>query len=272
MFFYYTYYCNILHRKINFILYSANNIIQLYEIFRGVSMRMLKSERQNLILKILNDEKKIIASELSNRLKVSEDTIRRDLNELDEKGLLKRVHSGALRLGPEIVDFSTRENVDLEEKIRLAKKGLRYIKPNLVILIDGGTTNYQLVKQISKDIHCTIITNSIPIMMLLKEYENINTIILGGNLYKKSSIAVGYDTIRQLECIHADVYFMGISHIDNDAGISIATIDECHTKQKMLSTSSKTIGMVTKEKLGTIANFIVCKTSDLTYIITDENA
>lgn len=235
-------------------------------------MRMLKSERQNLILEVLNREKKIIASEMSDRLKVSEDTVRRDLNELDELGLLKRVHSGALKIGPAIVDFTTREHVALEEKIRLAKRGVTYIKPNSVVLIDGGTTNYQLVKQLPKDMRCTIVTNSVPIMMLLKEYENVNTIILGGNLYQQSSITVGYDTIKQLECIRADLFFMGVSHLDHDIGISIATMDECHTKQKMCDASSKVIGMATKEKLGTVSNFIVCKTSDLTYLITDEQA
>ena len=104
-------------------------------------MKLMKAERQNIILDILNKEKKIIAKDISTKLNVSEDTIRRDLNELDEKGLLKRVHSGAIKRGPKAVDFSIREDVNIEEKIRLAKKAVKYIKPDSVILIDGGTTN-----------------------------------------------------------------------------------------------------------------------------------
>ena len=91
-------------------------------------MKLMKAERQNIILDILNKEKKIIAKDISTKLNVSEDTIRRDLNELDEKGLLKRVHSGAIKRGPKAVDFSIREDVNIEEKIRLAKKAVKYIK------------------------------------------------------------------------------------------------------------------------------------------------
>lgn len=233
-------------------------------------MRLMKAERQNLILDILNKEKKIVASEISCRLNVSEDTIRRDLNELDEKGLLKRVHSGAIRRGPQAVDFSIREDVSIEEKVRLAKKAVKYIKPDSVILIDGGTTNYQLIKQIPKDFNCTIVTNSIPIISLLKFYPNIKVLSLGGFLHKQSLVNIGYDTIKQLDSVHADIYFMGISHIDSDIGITIVTLEECQTKQKMLSVSSEVIAMVTKEKFDTVSNFVVGKVNVITNLIIDD--
>lgn len=233
-------------------------------------MRQIKAERQSFILELLHQEKKIIASELSARLNVSEDTIRRDLNELDEKGLLKRVHSGAVGLGPAIVDFGTREDVNLEEKIRLAKQGASYIKTDSVVIIDGGTTNYQVVKQIPKDRRCTIVTNSTPIIILLKDYPNIEVVVLGGFLHKQSLVTVGYDLIKQLDSIHADVYFMGVSHVDNEVGISIATLEECQTKQKMMQISSKIVAMVTKEKIGSLSNYVVGKLSDITYLITDD--
>lgn len=233
-------------------------------------MRLMKAERQNLILDILNKEKKIVASEISSRLKVSEDTIRRDLNELDEKGLLKRVHSGAIKRGPKAVDFSVREDVSIEEKIRLAKKAVKYIKPDSVVLIDGGTTNYQLVKQIPKDFSCTIVTNSIPIISLLKHYPNIKVLSLGGFLHKQSLVNIGYDTIRQLDSIHADIYFMGVSHIDTEVGITIVTLEECQTKQKMVDVSAEVIALVIKEKFGTVSNFVVGKTSIITELIVDD--
>ena len=92
-------------------------------------MKMLKAERQDKILEILSLENKIIASELSVRLEVSEDTIRRDIKELDQRGLLKKVHSGAVKNGPLKEDFDARIDLNLEEKIRLAKKGAELIKP-----------------------------------------------------------------------------------------------------------------------------------------------
>lgn len=233
-------------------------------------MKLMKAERQNIILDILNKEKKIIAKDISTKLNVSEDTIRRDLNELDEKGLLKRVHSGAIKRGPKAVDFSIREDVNIEEKIRLAKKAVKYIKPDSVILIDGGTTNYQLIKQIPKDFSCIIITNSIPIISLLKYYPNIKVLSLGGFLHKQSLVNIGYETIKQLESIHADMYFMGISHIDSEIGITIVTLEECQTKQKMIEVSSEVISMVTKDKLETVSNFVVGKTGIITNLVLDD--
>src|SRR5690625_3303625 len=109
---------------------------------------MLKSERQDMILQILNEEHKVIASDLSKRLSVSEDTIRRDLKELDSQGLIKRVHSGALRIGPPVVDFSIRQNISSEAKMKLAKKAESYIEEGMVLLVDGVTINLYLVHEI----------------------------------------------------------------------------------------------------------------------------
>lgn len=235
----------------------------------GEAVKLLKSERQDKILDILLVEKKIIASEMSVRLGVSEDTIRRDIKELDQKGLLKKVHSGAVRNGPAKTGFCQRMGIDLDEKIRIAKKGTALIEPDSVVMIDDGTTNYQLVKQLDKRIACTIITNSIPIVSLLEDYPNVKVITLGGNLFKPSMSNLGYETIKQLDSLHPDLYFMGIYSISNEVGITHSATDECQLKQKMLSVSFQTAALVTKEKMGSVSNYVVCKTSDITYLITD---
>lgn len=234
-------------------------------------MKMLKAERQDKILEILSLENKIIASELSVRLEVSEDTIRRDIKELDQRGLLKKVHSGAVKNGPLKEDFDARIDLNLEEKIRLAKKGAELIKPGSVILIDDGTTNYQVIKQLDKHMRCTVITNSIPIILLLRDYPNIDVITLGGNLYKSSMATYGYEVIKQLELLHPDLYFMGIYCMSSEVGISHSSMEECQLKQKMLSVSYQTAVLVTKEKIGSVSNYVICKTGDITYLITDSD-
>lgn len=236
---------------------------------KGEGMKLLKAERQDKILDILSAEKKIIASEISVRLGVSEDTIRRDIKELDKKGLLKKVHSGAVRSGPAKTKFYQRIELDLDEKIRLAKKGAALIEPNSVIMIDDGTTNYQLVKQLDKRMACTIITNSIPIVNLLEDYPNVDVITLGGRLFKPSMSNLGYEAMKQLDSLHPDLYFMGIYSISNEVGVTHSAMDECQLKQKMLSVSFQTAALVTKEKMGSVSNYVVCKTSDITYLITD---
>ncbi|BBU41371.1 MAG: DeoR/GlpR transcriptional regulator [Bacillaceae bacterium] len=230
---------------------------------------MLKEERQQKILQILNEEHKVIASDLSKRLSVSEDTIRRDLKELDNRGLIKRVHSGALRIGPPVVDFSTRQHMFNEVKIKLAKKALSFIKEDMVLLIDGGTTNLHLVNQLPLTLKATVITNSPPIAMALTNHQHIDVIMIGGTLFKQSMVNLGIDTVESLSNMRADLYIMGIYKIDPYIGISVPSLSEALVKRKMASISSEILGMATSDKLSTVSNHIVCPTKDLTYLITE---
>ncbi|OCL28740.1 DeoR family transcriptional regulator [Orenia metallireducens] len=230
---------------------------------------MLKEERQQEILKILNSEQKVITSDLSQRLSVSKDTIRRDLKELDNQGLIRRVHSGALRKGPPVVDFFARQNISSDIKMKLAQKALRFIKDNQVLLIDGSTTNLHLVNQLPLTLNATIITNSPPISMALSNHKQVEVIMLGGTLYKQSMINLGIKTVETLNTMIADLYIMGIYNIDSQIGISVPSLSECLVKRKMVDISTEIIGLVTSDKLGTVSNQIVCPTEDLTYMVTE---
>ncbi|QKS72572.1 DeoR/GlpR transcriptional regulator [Paenalkalicoccus suaedae] len=230
---------------------------------------MLKQERQQKILEILEDEHKIIASDLSRRLTVSEDTIRRDLKELDKQGLIKRVHSGALRIGPPVVDFTTRQQMSNEIKVSLAKKAMELIHDDMVLLIDGGTTNLQFVKNLPSTLRATIITNSPPIAMALGDREDIEVIMIGGTLFKQSMVNLGIDTVEALDSIRADLYIMGVYNIDPHIGISVPSISEALVKRKMVNISTKTLAMVTSDKLDTVSNHIICPTNQLTYLVTE---
>lgn len=231
---------------------------------------MLKAERQQAILDILDKEKKVLASDLSNRLDVSEDTIRRDLRELDSKGLIRRVHSGALRLGPPVVDFHQRTQTLNEIKKELAQKALPLLKEDSVILIDGSTTNMILAESIPLSFHATVITNSPPIAIALSYHTNIEIINLGGILYKQSMVNLGIDTVEALGNMRVDTYVMGIYNIDPQIGLSVPTLPEAQVKRKMASISSEIIGLVTSDKLGTCSNQIVGNTDLLTYLVTDK--
>lgn len=231
---------------------------------------MLKKERQQLILDILDKEKRIIASDLSHRLNVSEDTIRRDLRELDKKLLIRRVHSGALRIGPPVQDFQHRIQLLNNTKIELAEKAIPLLQENSVIMIDGGTTNMCLVNSIPLSFHATIITNSPPIATSLAYHNNIEVINLGGILYKQSMVNLGIDTIESLDKMRADIYIMGVHNIDPEIGLSVPTLPEAQVKRKMASISSEIIGLVTANKLGTCSNQIIAPAGILTYLVTDK--
>ncbi|MGI2328372.1 DeoR/GlpR family DNA-binding transcription regulator [Planococcus sp. YIM B11945] len=230
---------------------------------------MLKEERQQRIVEILNEERKVIASDLSKRLFVSEDTIRRDLKELDLQGLVKRVHSGAMRIGPPVVDFSTRQTVLNEMKIKLAEKAMEFIKDGMVLLIDGGTTNLHLANQLPLSLKATVITNSPPIAMALIHHENVEVLMVGGTLFKQSLVNLGIDTVETLNAMRADLYIMGIYKVDSNAGVSVPSLSEALVKRKMAAISTEILAMVTPDKLDTISSHIVCPTNELTYLITE---
>lgn len=230
---------------------------------------MLKDERQQKILDILEKDKRVIASNLSQHFNVSEDTIRRDLKELDQKGLVRRVHSGALSVGPPVTNFYYRQNVSSETKANLAKKALPFLKEESTIIIDSGTTNLQLVKQIPLDFHATIITNSPPIAMALELHGNIEVRMIGGTLYKESMVNLGIETFQALQMMRADTYVMGIYNIDAQMGISVPTISEAQIKRMMAEISTEIIGMATADKLGTVSKNIVTSSENLTYLITE---
>ena len=213
---------------------------------------MLKEERQKKILEILAVEQKVIASDLSQRLSVSEDTIRRDLRELDTQHLLKRVHSGAINVGPPVTDFSYRQNLNTDKKKNLASKALPFLKENSVIIIDGSTTNLSLVQ-------------SIP----TANFKNIDVINIGGQFYKQSMINVGVQTYKELEHLRADLYIMGIYNVDLENGTSVPTVPEAEIKRQMCKISSEVLGMITNDKFETVSNAIVGPVEDLSVLISE---
>ncbi len=231
---------------------------------------MLKEERQEKILDLLNKEQKVIAQDLSTKFSVSEDTIRRDLNDLDKKGLIRRVHKGALRVGPPVTNFEKRQTIANKAKQLLAQKALPYIKENTTILVDGGTTNFHLVTSLPQNFKATIITNSPPIAMALSNHKNIEVIMIGGILYKESMVNLGIDTAEYLNNVRADLYVMGIYNIDDQIGISVPTLSEALVKRKMASVSAEVIGLVTENKLGTASNQIIGKANIVNYLVTED--
>ncbi|WP_409304910.1 DeoR/GlpR family DNA-binding transcription regulator [Peribacillus sp. SCS-155] len=232
---------------------------------------MLREERQRKILDTLDNEGKVVAKELSLRWNVSEDTIRRDLREMDSKGLLQRVHGGAFPVATGSVIHSVRTGENVEIKKALAEKGVKLIKDGQVIILDGGTTNLFLAKEIPLDFKGTIITNSPVICIELANHPHIDIVMLGGTFFKESLINIGIEVVEKLKSIRADLCFLGIYSLHPDFGLSIPNLEESYVKQQMIKSSNKVACLITRTKLNTISNYIVGPVSDLDYLITVED-
>lgn len=230
---------------------------------------MLKEERLQIILKMLETNQRVTSLELSQILNVSDDTIRRDLNELDQNGLLLKVHGGAIPKSSTPYKLKERVNFAHEEKVILAQKSLEFFKDGQVIILDNGSTNMEVAKVIPLDMKLTIFTNSIPVAQILSEHPNVELFLLGGKVFKDAQTTYGHDVIEVLGQIRADLCLLGICSIHPEIGLTIPDYEECQSKRKMVEVSQKVIALVTADKIGTAENFVVCKYKDLDIMLTD---
>src|SRR5580698_5999264 len=154
----------------------------------------LKEERQRYILELLGSEGRVLAADLSSRYRVSEDTIRRDLRELASSGKIQRVHGGALPRRAEAVPFESRQQIDMESKIGIARAAADMIRDGQVVLIDGGTTNLKIASCLSRERSATIVTNSPPLALALADHPKLSVLMLGGNFLKEARVTTGIET------------------------------------------------------------------------------
>jgi DeoR/GlpR family transcriptional regulator of sugar metabolism len=229
---------------------------------------MLNAERRQYILDILGRQKKVLSSELSNILNVSEDTIRRDLRELAESGLLTRVHGGALLPSPVMASYSDRQKQAPKEKEAIARTAAKLVRPGQVVILDGGTTTLQVAHHLPLDLNATVVTNSPPIAIALADHPHIEVIMLGGQLYKKALVNIGAPTIEALRMIHADLCMLGVCSLHPEIGITVSNLNEAYIKKAMIDSAAEVVGLATAAKLDTAAPYIVDSIQALTYLVT----
>ena len=233
---------------------------------------MLKVERHNYIMSKILEEQKIDTIELAQELKLSEDTIRRDLNELDCKGLLVKVYGGALPLSNKTPDIFNMVIVNEDNKKLIGKKAVSLLADGQVIILSGGTTNLAFSKLIPSDLKATVYTYSLPIAMQLSQHSNIELIFIGGKLQKNAMVTIGMDVVQVLSTLKADICFMGASSINVKLGLTEMGYEVSLVKKAMLQASDKVVSMVTSEKLNTKMPYGVCELKQLHTIITDLNS
>jgi len=230
---------------------------------------MLKEERHHYILDKIKLNRKVLSSNLSAELHVSEDTIRRDLNELSLNGLIKKVHGGALPIDNKAPSYEERSNYNLEEKNIIAKKAVKLIKEGQVIIMSGSTTNLQLAKIIPSDINATIYTYSLPIAIQLTEHPSIEIIFIGGKLNKPAQVTVGLDVVASISQLRADLCFMGTGGIDIIKGMTEPNWEVSHIKKSMIEASDQVIVLCTNNKINEVKRYPVTPINNINTIVTD---
>jgi DeoR/GlpR family transcriptional regulator of sugar metabolism len=231
---------------------------------------MLREERLQIILKMLDTDQRVSSVQLSEILNVSDDTIRRDLNELAENGLLKKVHGGAIPKSPSPYKLTERINILHEEKIVLAQKAQQFFKDGQVIILDNGSTNMEVARLMSPDLKATVFTSSIPIAQILCEHPNIELFMLGGRVFKDAQNTYGTEVIELLSKIRSDIFLLGVCGMHHKIGITMPDWGESVVKRKMAEVSEKVIALVTADKLNTAENYVVCSYQQIDVMLTDD--
>ena len=228
-------------------------------------------QRQDLIRQILQENGRVVCTELAAQMKVSEHTIRRDLQELSKEGFCKKVYGGAVLQLPEAGNFISRKGQNSAKKSMIAQKCAELIKPDGCIFIDTGTTNLALAKALPDDTRGTVVTNSPEIAAELMKLPLCEVIILGGKVQKASGGSVGSTAVSQIQGIIFDQAFIGACAMDPEMGLTGFDFADSEFKKAVLKQSNQTIVALTADKIPGVARYVVAKSNEIDVMVVEES-
>lgn len=229
---------------------------------------MLKEERQAFIIKQVNLHNKVLSSDLSAQLNVSEDTVRRDLHELAEAGKVLKVHGGALSKSFHY-SFQQTEVYAKDAKKEIARKALQLIQDDMVVLVGGGTTMIELARMIPDSLEALFFTVSPLVALELAERANVTVMLIGGQLSKNAQINIGAQVIQQLSEIRVDLCFLGTNGLSVAEGVTDSDWEVVQVKKAMLKSAKKTVLLSITEKLDSVQHMQVCPLHAIHSLVTE---
>lgn len=233
---------------------------------------MLPAERQNRILQLINEHQRVTVAQLSQALGVSDMTIRRDLARLEERGVLRRTHGGAvlLKYPPGDLPYYAREGEQLEEKEAIARLAAEMVQDGDTIVLDAGTTIAHLARRLIGKRHLTVITNSLYVINILLGAPDITVINTGGTLWVPTASFVGPLAVAALRRFTADKAFLATPAISLEAGVTNSNLYEAEVKAVMLEIARQKILLADHTKFGRTSYAIVAPIQAFDHLVTDE--
>ncbi len=228
-------------------------------------------QRQALIYQILQENGRVICSELASRLGVSEHTIRRDLHELSKDGVCKKVYGGAVISLPVSEDIAVRKNINKAKKSSIAQRCARLVKSGSCIFIDSGSTNLAMAEALPAELALTVVTNSPEIAAVLLKKPLFDVIILGGQVQRSSGGCVGTSAISQLQGILFDQGYIGGCAMAPESGLTGFDYADCEFKKAVIKQCNETIVALTADKIPAVARYIVTESNNIDVIVVEEN-
>ena len=232
---------------------------------------MLAVERRNMILEKLQDERKVVVSELSTLFDVSEETIRRDLDKLDRQGLAIKSYGGAVLNENSTLDmpFNVRKNRNIKGKQQIADLISGFVQEDEHIIVDPSTTAVAIVKALKSRKKLTVITSSIEVLIELSDVSGWDIICTGGTLRENELPLVGSSAPDMICSFYADKAIISCKGIDMNKGVTDANEALSQVKQAMLRSAKQRIVAADHTKFGNVAFSRICELSAVDMVVTD---
>jgi DeoR/GlpR family transcriptional regulator of sugar metabolism len=143
------------------------------------------------------------------------------------------------------------------------------VRPGQVVIVDGGTTARELARHLPQDLRATVVTHSPTIAVELVEHPGIEVVLIGGRLFKHSVVAVGAAAIEAIARIRADTFFMGVTGIHPDVGLSTGDLEEAHIKRALSAAAAETVLLASSEKLNAASPYVIAPVNEASVIIVE---
>jgi DeoR family transcriptional regulator of aga operon len=238
-----------------------------------------QASRAAVILKELRQAGTASVEALSEKLDVSLATIRRDLEELEQSGLLRRTHGGAIPIEPLFYeafrnDRSFQDQVEsfADEKRRIAQAASELIAPGDTIALTAGTTTTEVVRSLPSLGGITVVTNTVNVAMELSKRKDVHVFVTGGHLRGDWFSLVGSEAVSNMSRVFVDILFIGVNGINAQQGLTCINSDEVEINRSMVRQAKRKIAVADHSKLGVVTKWLICPTTDVELLITDKGA
>ncbi len=230
---------------------------------------MLAAERREHLLELLARTGKIVAKDVATDLRISEDTVRRDLRDLAAEGLCQRVYGGALPVSPAVVDYDARQALASDGKRKVASVAAGLVRPGGSVILDGGTTALAVARALPRDLACTVITHSPTIATALIDHPKAELFLIGGRVFKHSAVTCGAAAVEAAQNVSAELCLLGVTGVHPEAGLTTADADEAAMKRALSARAADTYILASSEKIGTASPYRVLPWESITGLLTD---
>ncbi len=230
---------------------------------------MLIVERQERLLNILRERKTATLEALGEALEVSASTVRRDLEALEQRGLVERTHGGAVYRGPHhhSIVLAERMHEQVEAKEAIGRFAASLVKPHMTVLLDGGSTVYYAAKQIDAR-PLQVVTNSLSIAHLFADDEGVEMVLAGGNLYPRTGVCVGPIATHALGDLHADLLLFSLAGVYDNAAYN-HNLAMAEVEQVMLRQAARSVMLMDAGKFGRKSLARVCGLDEVDMLVSD---